>query len=568
MFSGYFATRILSVLGRLRVPRFWGLKRHRFVSSELNEEMILIRPLFDEAWYRKQWPKAATFKMDLRVHYLTEDAARWHSPHPLFDGTWYLTHHPDVDALRVNPLVHYLRVGAHLGYSPSLAFDTSWYLRNNPDVLEAGINPLVHFVAHGIHEKRSPNPFDEVAAFRKFAKSGNAIKAIRLLDWRQQLLPLDGELLYTEIFRLQNMRTLIDQKASVLARPECHASRDADLMRLFQVSGQRDFVSVLQATIVGGLPSLIVEDTFIPIPFWSSSIDDCLSSGSQNVWVSDDLVIAKFRRASRTFIPKGIYISSASRDGFFSFISEILPISIFIKLYNIDLQIPLLVPAFTDLRSRTALQAVIGLDRPIIELDTDLSYNTDMIYCPVDLYSSAQPGGLDLQFHVPLLRFVREQIVSSTIKSDFLRTRRMYIRPTDRSQRLANESEVCAALVDCGFEILDVDELSFEVQVRLFYSSALVILHAGYEFANALWCQPGSQILVIEGLRRHDYANTPLGHTIAEFSTIHVFKASFGRAADEETSLGSRPLLPLDDLKFMIERMTAAPGTLSHSRHS
>jgi hypothetical protein len=72
----------------------------------------------------------------------------------LFDEKWYRAEYPDVAQSGTNPFEHYLRFGAAEGRNPSPAFNTYFYLQTNPDVAESGLNPLVHYVKFGKAENR------------------------------------------------------------------------------------------------------------------------------------------------------------------------------------------------------------------------------------------------------------------------------------------------------------------------------------------------------------------------------------------------------------------------------
>lgn len=73
----------------------------------------------------------------------------------MFDESWYRTNYPDVVAAGLDPLEHYLAYGAAEGRDPNAFFSTRHYLSENPDVAQSGINPLVHYCLYGAAEKRA-----------------------------------------------------------------------------------------------------------------------------------------------------------------------------------------------------------------------------------------------------------------------------------------------------------------------------------------------------------------------------------------------------------------------------
>lgn len=72
----------------------------------------------------------------------------------LFDEGWYRAQYPDAAG---DPIRHYVERGAALGRDPSRQFSTKVYLENYPDVAARGANALAHYVAFGRREGRSAN---------------------------------------------------------------------------------------------------------------------------------------------------------------------------------------------------------------------------------------------------------------------------------------------------------------------------------------------------------------------------------------------------------------------------
>lgn len=68
---------------------------------------------------------------------------------PLFDAAWYLRQYSDVATAKSDPAMHYVLFGAAEGRDPGPHFSTRGYLSNYPDVARAGLNPLVHYEEHG-----------------------------------------------------------------------------------------------------------------------------------------------------------------------------------------------------------------------------------------------------------------------------------------------------------------------------------------------------------------------------------------------------------------------------------
>ncbi len=124
---------------------------------------------FDVDWYIRAHLGAAGAQSDPLLHYLSTGRAMGLEVRPVadsgaglvrasgvFDETYYREQYPDIAATGVDPVSHYLRHGAEEGRNPSALFDTRYYLRNNPDVARSGENPLLHFCRTGWKELRNP----------------------------------------------------------------------------------------------------------------------------------------------------------------------------------------------------------------------------------------------------------------------------------------------------------------------------------------------------------------------------------------------------------------------------
>jgi hypothetical protein len=144
------ATRIIRGISAKSLPS---------IGRSYRLERKLIRSgLFDEDWYKSEYPEAAKSGLSAARHYLDEGFCRGCRPNPFFDTRWYLERYEDVRRSGMNPLLHYAVHGLREGRDPGPQFKTSWYLETYPDVRVSGMNPLAHFIHFGRIEGRSPLP--------------------------------------------------------------------------------------------------------------------------------------------------------------------------------------------------------------------------------------------------------------------------------------------------------------------------------------------------------------------------------------------------------------------------
>lgn len=85
-------------------------------------------------------------------------------------------------------------------------------------------------------------------------------------------------------------------------------------------------------------------------------------------------------------------------------------------------------------------------------------------------------------------------------------SRNFFIPRYSRYRQLTNQQSLADELVQKNFEVLSPENLTFEQQVRSFYSASTVIAPTGAALANIIFCRPGTKIIVLANnscLRNH-----------------------------------------------------------------
>jgi len=129
--------------------------RSRAMSSRDSASM---QALFDQFWYTKTHPAAATAPMPPLQYYLTLGVKEGHNPHPLFDVNWYLSRPPRLENLEISPLEHYAGHGPSDERSPHPQFDSAFYIAQCPGCLGSDLPPLAHYLTTGWKLGCRPNP--------------------------------------------------------------------------------------------------------------------------------------------------------------------------------------------------------------------------------------------------------------------------------------------------------------------------------------------------------------------------------------------------------------------------
>ncbi len=105
-------------------------------------------PLFNESWYRSNYPNSRSIARFPYVHYKLFGWREGRNPNPYFDVVWYLQQYPDILKANLEPLVHYAQTGWKEGRDPSANFSTNSYLKRHPHLLDENMNPLGHFISN------------------------------------------------------------------------------------------------------------------------------------------------------------------------------------------------------------------------------------------------------------------------------------------------------------------------------------------------------------------------------------------------------------------------------------
>lgn len=82
----------------------------------------------------------------------------------MFDEKWYREQYPDVNTLGMDPIEHYLWIGERLGRKPNAEFSPESYLSMNQDVLATGYPAFLHYVKYGRIEERETVAIKSVKA--------------------------------------------------------------------------------------------------------------------------------------------------------------------------------------------------------------------------------------------------------------------------------------------------------------------------------------------------------------------------------------------------------------------
>ncbi|HQV89646.1 MAG TPA: glycosyltransferase family 61 protein [Nitrosomonas sp.] len=209
-------------------------------------------------------------------------------------------------------------------------------------------------------------------------------------------------------------------------------------------------------------------------------------------------------------IEEAAVFTDAVSQNYAHFMTEILPrIQMFVSGMQSDM--PLVIDAGLHTNLMAAIRLIVGKDRQLIELATGQEILVKNLwvmsvcgYVPFE----RRPGTESLAGHsqgvfspVALLSMrdaLRSSLQLSTeAQSTVAGGRKIFIRRNSGYRNVVNSQDIENALVARGFEVVEPEKLTFAEQVALFSSAAVVVGATGAAFANLIFCNPKTRIIIM-----------------------------------------------------------------------
>ena len=257
-------------------------------------------------------------------------------------------------------------------------------------------------------------------------------------------------------------------------------------------------------TVIGGTRYLLTDDGRIlhdEEAIHSSS--DVTIKYARARRVDENMIQISVKPRSEISIPAGVHLMVEGDTNYFHFVVEILPRLMLVDSLSEYGGMPLLITGGLHENLLTALATVNDTGREIIELEPDVPYQVEDLIYPSDtarilnIYGRRATKG-EGTLSVDWLRRVRASVIARVEGSGTAPGhRRLYVRRGKKMRALVNEAAIEEMLIDERFEIVDLDDLSFRVQVKLFAAADLVVMPTGAAVTNVMWCKPGAQIMIL-----------------------------------------------------------------------
>jgi capsular polysaccharide biosynthesis protein len=201
-------------------------------------------------------------------------------------------------------------------------------------------------------------------------------------------------------------------------------------------------------------------------------------------------------------INEGIHLLKDHSGNYYHWLLE--NISRLLMLRNIDNKIPLLISDELPDQFYEILSSLNLNNAPIIKLIPQLTYNVEKLYYPSSLstvhdnYATPRYDA-DVLISKKAINYVRSNITQIyNINYTTAPYRKIFIcRKKSTYRSLLNTDQIENYLISCGFEILFLEHLTFESQVKIFSQAKVIIGQSGAGLTNAIFSHIETKLLIL-----------------------------------------------------------------------
>ena len=506
-------------------------------------DYLLLRSsrLFDKNWYLKNNPDVAQVGMDAAWHYLTHGGFEGRDPSSSFGSRWYLDTYEDVRAAGMNPLVHYLKRGQKEGRgATALAFgfnnnqesanlqlirtsgffDEDRYLEENPDVAQAGIDPLLHYLLYGGFEGRDLPPYFfsqwYLDTYEDVKESG-----VNPLVHYLKLGRNEGREATPPVLELRRMYDYSKQANGIvfedspeqvyLQSPKVIGSFSGILLEGVAMC-PRPYISVVEDAVIFWGESLVIVENKIVLS--DEMVDfpgrEFGKKTSRIKMVHEGGVMFRENKKPSMYVKEGVCLSCGHDSNYFHWLVECLPKLLLLDSLDLFQDVPLLIPAGLHPNLMAALERLNTHNRPIIYIEQGAACQVDRLIYPselsriLDRYEGSPVFNQDIVLSHKWLTKVSDQL-KNQVSYDGKPWRKLFLSRRKGLRVLGNHEQVEQLLRNQGFEIVEVDGLSLDFQIKLFSEASLVVAPTGAALTNMLFCQPGTKVIIF--MSSHEVTN-------------------------------------------------------------
>lgn len=267
---------------------------------------------------------------------------------------------------------------------------------------------------------------------------------------------------------------------------------------------------LLNANVTGDANLVISRDGF----FLNDELVEFPSAdfGTKSPYIhfrNDRHVIMTSKKFGYKKISQGILISCDHNRNYFHWLVEALPKLLFMENVSSYRDYPLLIPAGLHPNLYAALEKMNIHNHPVIHLREGDTYQVANLVYPSPLSRVLDRYGGDMAFDQDIV-LSHQWIHAASKRLRGLELngekpwRKLFLTRRSGIREVANLLEIEQALLEKGFEVIDLNGFSFDAQIALFRQASFVVAPTGAALTNMLFCQPGVKVVVFMS----DHANT------------------------------------------------------------
>ena len=225
-------------------------------------------------------------------------------------------------------------------------------------------------------------------------------------------------------------------------------------------------------------------------------------------------------------IKQGILISSGHDFNYFHWVVECLPKAMFADTIPDLHDIPLLIPYDLHPNLEIALKKCNINNHEIIKVYMGEAYHVEELIFPsslsriIDRYDGALAFNKDIVLSSKWINKVSDQIRNTTNSSAVKPWRQLFLTRRRGSRSVDDIEEIERIMLNNGFEIIDLDNVSLDFQLELFSQAATIVSPSGAALTNLIFCPPGTKVLVF--MSDHELSNYYLWTQLGDIKGLEV----------------------------------------------
>jgi len=289
----------------------------------------------------------------------------------------------------------------------------------------------------------------------------------------------------------------------------------------------RVYVSIVDHAVITGGSNLVISRAgdLLSDEMMDFSTEDFGIKSPYASFRFKDNVILSYKKKPNTHIKKGILLSCDHDNNYFHWLVEVLPKLLFIDDLKQFKDVPLLIPRGLHENLMVALNKININNHPIIIIDRGFAYHVDRLIFPsalsrvVDRYRGHPDFDTDIVLSQKWIPRVAE-LLKKDVQTKKKTWRKLYLTRRKGLRALVNQEEIEQILSDHNFEIVELDNVSLENQIKLFSEVSVIVAPTGAALTNMLFCQPGTKVIIF--MSNHETTNYCFWSYLGDIAKLDV----------------------------------------------